>query len=267
MILKCSKCGSLSQDFQGASGGTKYTCRECVPNGSAIRYQIPRGYYVDDEGDLCFKGPARPIMEKLVSLPVKWKEPEKSRWGGPKTGEWEGTKASYRKELESEADQILRAAKEREASGDALLPDEDHLAYTAEIISQWREDFAKQRRDDSRGLAIELLRIFGDESSLSSQERDVWRMFSIEGKSVRDVQEATGVSKSNVAAVAGRAQVKLARSLKRAKKSAGLTSDQRRVLDEMSHFCGQDELYHDDAGIEDTRRDSLTEHLYINHDE
>jgi hypothetical protein len=86
-------------------------------------------------------------------------------------------------------------------------------------------------------------------AGLAAQEVEVWRAYRIDGGSLRDVEKETGVSKSNVQAIADSATRKLKKALRRAKEEPNLGIEQEALLMRWS------EIVEEERGSAEPRKD------------
>ena len=86
----------------------------------------------------------------------------------------------------------------------------------AELQTQRRlaAELRERKQREQRQAWIDLLRIFGDWSGLSTIERDIFYAHLVEGKSVREVAASLGLSKSEVHRLAKKAFRTLAKTVR-----------------------------------------------------
>jgi len=101
-------------------------------------------------------------------------------------------------------------------------------------------------RNDLKDRTLRLLQIFGDSSRLSEPERRVFSLYLCEGRTVRDVAELTGISKSNVRTMAERACRKLRASLTFAKYERNPSKAKLDLCGEIEEIVTERDAEHDD---------------------
>ncbi len=107
-------------------------------------------------------------------------------------------------------------------------------------VARWSDTVHERGRAESRSEFRELLRLFGPAAGLTAQEDEVWRACWIEGRTVRGVEEETGVSKSNVGVVADHASRKLTKAVGRAKENRNLGIEETALLMRWSEIVGDE---------------------------